>query len=142
MKSDMKSPLAESIELYLAHKHALGKQLAKVGPMLRWLDKYLVDQDVTDLRQISSDHIAAFVDSRPLRTPRSYNALIGGIQGMFDWMVVHEMLPESPLRCAKQRVPPSRRPFLFTQEHARQLFEAAEQLPSTARAQNREGPTR
>ena len=40
MKSSMKGPLAESIELYLAHKRALGKQLAKVGPMLRWLDGY------------------------------------------------------------------------------------------------------
>jgi hypothetical protein len=34
MKGAAKGPLAESIELYLAHKHSLGKQLTKVGPML------------------------------------------------------------------------------------------------------------
>ena len=34
MKSSTKGPLAGSIELYLAHKRSLGKQLAKVEPML------------------------------------------------------------------------------------------------------------
>jgi integrase len=56
---------------------------------------------------------------------------------MLDWMVVHEVLPESPLRCEARRVPPPRLPFLFTKEEARRLFEAAEQLPSNPRAQTR-----
>jgi hypothetical protein len=38
MKSPAKGPLADSIDLYLAHKHSLGKQLAEVGPMLHLLD--------------------------------------------------------------------------------------------------------
>jgi integrase len=137
VKTTIKGPLAESIELYLAHKHSLGKELAKVGPMLRWLDSYLAAQGVTELRQITAAHIDAFVASRPLHSPRSYNALVGGIRGMLDWMVVHEVLPESPLRCETRRVPPPRRPFLFTQDQARRLFEAAEQLPSNPRAQTR-----
>jgi hypothetical protein len=40
MNNATKGSLAESIELYLAHKHSLGKQLSKVGPMLHWLDSY------------------------------------------------------------------------------------------------------
>lgn len=137
MMGSMKGPLAESIELYLAHKRSLGKQLAKVGPMLRWLDGYLVGQGVTELQQITAAHIEAFVASRPRHTPRSYNVLLGGIRGMFDWMVVHEALPESPLRCKPRRVLPLPRPFLFTQEQARRLFEVAAQLPSNPRAQTR-----
>ena len=31
MKSETKGPLADGIELYLAHKRSLGKELAKVG---------------------------------------------------------------------------------------------------------------
>lgn len=53
MKSATKGPLADSIELYLAHKHSLGKQLTKVGPMLHLLDGYLLAQRVGELRQIS-----------------------------------------------------------------------------------------
>ena len=42
MKSSTKGPLADSIELYLAHKRSLGKELAKVEPMLRLLDGNLL----------------------------------------------------------------------------------------------------
>ena len=52
-------------------------------------------------------------------------------------MVVHEVLPESPLRCETRRVTPPRRPFLFNPDQARRLLEVAEQLPSNPRAQTR-----
>ena len=54
MKSKPKGPLGDGIELYLAHKRSLGKQLAKVGPMLHLLDGYLLTQGVAELRQIVS----------------------------------------------------------------------------------------
>jgi integrase len=52
-------------------------------------------------------------------------------------MVVHEVLPESPVRCESRRVTPPRRPFLFNLDQARRLLEVAEQLPSNPRAQTR-----
>ena len=64
MKSETKGPLADSIELYLAHKRSLGKQLAKVEPMLHLLDGNLLAQGVAELRQITAAHIDAFVASR------------------------------------------------------------------------------
>jgi integrase len=129
--------LADSIERYLAHKHSLGKQLAKVGPMLHLLDAYLLTQGFANPWQITAAQIEGFVSSRPRRSPRSYNGLIGAIRGLLDWMVVHELLPVSPLRCETRRVTPPRRPFLFNLDQARRLLEVAEQLPSTPRAQNR-----
>src|SRR5436853_4123022 len=53
MKSKPKGPLGDGIELYLAHKRSLGKQLAKGGPMLHLLDGYLLTQGVAELRQIT-----------------------------------------------------------------------------------------
>jgi site-specific recombinase XerD len=129
--------LADSIELYLAHKHSLGKQLAKVGPMLHLLDGYLLAQGVVELRQTTAAHIDAFVASRPRHSARSYNGLIGAVRGLLDWMVVHEVLPESPLRCETRRVTATRRPFLFGSDQARRLLQVAEQLPSNPRAQTR-----
>jgi integrase len=52
-------------------------------------------------------------------------------------MVVHELLPASPLRCETRRVPSPRPPFLFDSSQAVRLFEVAEQLPSTLGAPNR-----
>jgi site-specific recombinase XerD len=129
--------LADSIELYLGHKHALGKQLAKIGPMLYLLDGFLLAHGVVEVRQITPVHISGFVASRPRHSPRSYNGLIGALRGLFDWMVVHEILVESPLRCEIRRVTATRRPFLFGVEQARRLLEVAAQLPSNPRAQSR-----
>lgn len=132
-----KGPLAVGIEMYLAHKRSLGKRLDKVGPMLHLLDGYLLAQGVGELRQIMPTHIGDFVASRPRRSPRSYNGLIGALRGLFDWMVVHEVLPESPLQCELRRVAQARPPFLFNPDQARSLLEAAAQLPNTPRALNR-----
>jgi len=137
MKSSAKGPLADSIELYLAHKHSLGKHLAKVGPMLHLLDGYLLANGVVELRQITAVHIDAFVMSRSRQSARSHNGLIGAVRGLLDWMVVHEALPESPLRCQARRVTATRRPFLFDLDQARRLLQVAEQLPSNPRAQTR-----
>jgi integrase len=137
MKSRTKGPLAEDIERYLAHKHALGKQLDKVGPMLYLLDGYLITNGVVEIRQITPAHVNGFVGGRPRHSPRSYNGLIGALRGLFDWMVVHEVLPESPLRCEARRITTPRRPFLFDIVQARRLLEAAAKLPSSPRAQAR-----
>jgi integrase len=137
MKKPTKGPLADGIALYLAHKRSLGKELAKVEPMLHLLDGNLLTQGVAELRQITAAHIDAFVASRSRRSPRSYNGLIGAIRGLLDWMVVHEVLTESPLRCETRRVTSPRRPFLFNIDQARRLLEVAEQLPSNPRAQTR-----
>lgn len=132
-----KGPLAHSIDLYLAHKRALGKQLVNDAKMLRVLDGYLCAQGVAELCQITPAHLEDFVASRPRHSSRSYNVLIGGLRGLFDWLVVQETLPQSPLHCASRRVTPNRQPFLFNAEQARRLLEVAGQLPSNPRARAR-----
>jgi hypothetical protein len=76
MKSSVRGPLADSIDLYLAHKRSLGKQLVKVGQLLFLLDGYLVTEDVTELSQIASSHMEGFVATRPRHSSRSYNGLL------------------------------------------------------------------
>lgn len=137
MKNVAKGPLADSIDLYLAHKRSLGKRLLKVGPMLALLDAHLLRQGVVEIRMITPAHIDGFVASRPRKSPRSYNGLLGVLRGLFDWMVVHEAISQSPLRCEARRVTPALRPFLFNREQARRLLVVAGQLPSTPRAQAR-----
>jgi integrase len=105
--------------------------------MLYLLDRYLITQRVPEVGQITPAHIDGFVASRPRHCARSYNGLIGLLRGLFDWMVVHEVIPNSPLHCEPRRNTPARRPFLFNPEQVRQLLELARRLPSNPRAQNR-----
>src|SRR5579863_4166339 len=114
VKGTSKGPLAKSIERYLAHKRSLGKQLTKVGAMLQLLDGYLHSRGVMNERQIAAADLEAFIASRSRPSPRSYNGLVGGIRGLMDWMVVHEILPESPLQCEGRRLTPPAKPFLFS----------------------------
>ena len=137
MKTASKGPLAASIDLYLAHKSSLGKLLTKEGATLYLMDGYLIEQNVTDLSQITPTHVEQFVAARPRHSPRSYNLLVGALRRLFDWLVVHEVLPVSPLRCEPRRVTPGLRPFLFNPAQVRQLLHAAGQLPSNPRAQGR-----
>ena len=137
MKGILKGPLADSIERYLAHKRSLGKQLLKVGAMLHLLDGYLLSRGVTNERQIAAADLEAFIASRPRPSPRSYNGLVGAIRGLMDWMVVHEILPESPLHCESRRLTPPAKPFLFSPADARRLLDVASELPSNPRAQHR-----
>jgi site-specific recombinase XerD len=111
--------------------------LAKPGQMIYLLDGYLIARGVAELRELTPAHIDGFVASRPRHSARSYNELIGALKGLFDWMVIHEVLPESPVHCQRRRITCTRRPFLFDVGQARNLLEAASLLPSTPRAQAR-----
>lgn len=121
-------PLANSISLYLAHKRALGKRLEKTGPMLRLLDVHLVEQDVEEISQISQAHLEGFLSSRPRRSARSYNELLGMVRRFFDWLVKQEKCVISPLRCLPRRVSAARQPFLFSSDQVRSLLDLAQQL--------------
>jgi hypothetical protein len=52
-----KGPLAHTIDLYLAHKRALGKQLVNDAKMLRVLDGYLFAEGIAELFQITPAHL-------------------------------------------------------------------------------------
>lgn len=137
MKDVTRGPLAEAIDRYIAHKRSLGKQLVKTEPMLHMLDGYLPRRGITDADQITPSSLQEFVMSRPRHTPRSYNQLLGMIRRLFNWMVAHEVLYESPFRCKQRRAVATRRPFIFNPEQARNLLDAALQLPDNSRAQDR-----
>jgi len=131
------SPLAKSIEEFLAHKRALGKQLQKAGEMLHLLDSYLLKQGVTVLGQLTPAHLEAFLKSRPRHSARSYNVLLGTLRGFFNWLVDQEVIPMTPLRTLPKRITQGRKPFLFSADQARQLLEITRRLPINPRVQDR-----
>lgn len=135
-----RSPLADGIARFLAHKRALGRRYDTEEKQLRLFDRFLVRQALTSLEQLTPDLLNTFLAARPRGRPRSYNELLGVLRRLLDWLVSREILPQSPLETLPRRETAQRIPYLFDAAHARRLLELAGGLPDGPRARLR-GPT-
>jgi site-specific recombinase XerD len=135
-----KSLLAASIERFLVHKRALGRRYENEAKALRLLDRFLVHRGVARLEEITPELLEEFLASRPRGRPRSYNALLGVVRVLFDWLVTQGALADSPVRARPRRSTAHRIPYLFDAAHARRLLDVAGGLPDNSRAPLR-GPT-
>jgi site-specific recombinase XerD len=135
--NDFQSPLAEGIKAYLASKRALGKRFQTEEETLRLLDRYLIGLSLTNIVDITPAILEAFLASRSRSRPRSYNHLLGAVRRLFDWLVIQRVVPRSPLRIQARPAPAKCQPFIFNRGQARQLLDAAAQLPDTSRSTQR-----
>jgi len=135
-----RSPLAEGIERFLAYTRALGRRFDTEEKQLRLFDRFLVQQALTDLAEITPDLVAEFLAARPRPRPRSYNQLLGVLRRLFDWLVTQEILGQSPLRALPHRTTAQRLPYLFDATQARRLLDLAGRLPDRPCGRLR-GPT-
>lgn len=134
---DYQSPMGTYIRQYLAYKRALGRRFDNEEKALRLLDRYLSEENITHIEDIMPQQIEAFLASRPHKRARSYNHLLCVIRGMFNWLVLQEVMNHSPITVRSRRVTVQRVPFIFDSLQARRLLEIAIQLPDNPRAHNR-----
>jgi site-specific recombinase XerD len=130
------SSVADAISRYLAVKRSLGCRFGTEDRALRLLDRFLADQSVQRIADITADHLEAFLASRP-RTTASYNALLSIVRGLFEWMVDQQEIVASPLTARTRRKSTQRLPFLYDQATIRQLLELAAALPDNPRSRQR-----
>jgi integrase len=126
-----RSPLARGIELFLAHKRALGYHVRTTESGLRLLDRFLVEQHAEKIEAIMPAVIEAFLASRPRNAPHSFNQLLGIVTRLFDWLIARDLVSRSPMQAKPRRTTASRLPFLFDLPTARRLLDAAGALPDT-----------
>jgi site-specific recombinase XerD len=131
------SPLADGIVRFLAHKRALGRRFETEDKQLRLFDRFLVQQRLTRLDEITPAIITSFLAAHAWRRARSYNQLVGVLRRLFDWLVLHEILSCSPLQAVLRRVTAQRVPYLFDPATARRLLDVAAALPDRPRAVRR-----
>ncbi len=82
-----RSPLANHIVPFLATKRARGCRFVAEDRNLRLLDRFLVEQGVDTLNEITPDRIERFLASRPRPAAKGYNHLLGVVRRLFDWLV-------------------------------------------------------
>ena len=131
------SVLAEPIGAFLAHKRALGRRYSTEEKALRLLDHYLLDPQIGSIEAITRAVLASFLASRPRRSPRSFNHLLGSLRRLFEWMVTQGLVSACPLTTPARRTTAQRTPFIFNPEQARCLLQAAARLPSRPGAPDR-----
>lgn len=134
---DYKSLLSTWIRGYLSHKRALGRRFDNEEKTLRLLDRYLIEENIGHVLDITPRRIEVFLLSRRRKRARSYNNLLSVIRGLFDWLVLQEVIEYSPVYTRPRRVTAKRIPFLFDPLQARRLLELAAQLSDNPRALNR-----
>ncbi len=137
VKPESAGPLAAHIKSYLAHKRGLGNHFVSGEKTLRLLERYFLDHPLDDVSSISPPILDAFLASRPRRTSRSYNQLLGHVDCFFKWLVLHEVLASSPVRAVRRRKGAMRRPFLFDRDQGRRLIDATAGLLDTSRDEGR-----
>jgi site-specific recombinase XerD len=134
------SVLADPIEHYLATKRALGCKFASEDRALRLFDAWLVAHQLHTIDSITGPQIDAFLTSRQRPNARSYNALLGIVRRLFEWLVDQQVISTSPLQTDARRETGQGQPFLFDETMIRRLLEEAGRLPDNRRATLR-GPT-
>jgi len=136
----MTPSLATTVAGFLAHKRALGRKYRTEEATLRLLVAFCNQQGVTEMEELTSSLLDAFLASRPRARARSFNHLVGVLGCFLDWAVGQQLLEASPLVRTRRRETEQRVPFLFDVARARRLLEAAAALPGNPRATDR-GPT-
>ncbi|MGH9429656.1 MAG: tyrosine-type recombinase/integrase, partial [Terriglobia bacterium] len=134
---NFQSFLGESIGRFLAHKRALGCRFVVEENALRLFDRYLVEQHVGSLEEITPVLLDAFLASRPRKRARSYNHLLCTISRLFTWLVGQGLLERSPLQTRPKRETAPRKPFIFDRAAARTLLEVAADLKDNQGAKDR-----
>jgi integrase len=131
------SVLAEPITQYLALKRSMGCRFMTEDRTLRLLDRYIADQGLRHIADITPECLEAFLASRPRKVPRGYNGLLSAVRRLFEWMVDQQLIAVSPLRVRPRRESERRLPFLYDAETIRRILACAARLPDGTRCPQR-----
>lgn len=140
MQSKPEIPVTAAIQNFISGKRALGRKFQVEEEHLRLFERFTAQRGITSLDDVTPEDIDEFLLSRPRRTARSYNHLLGAVRRLFDWHLAQGTLDRSPVTAKPRREVARRIPFLFDVMHARQLLEAAGNLADGPNAPLR-GPT-
>jgi site-specific recombinase XerD len=107
---------------------------------LRLLDRYLTDQGVQHIEEVTAECLEAFLASRARTSATSHNNRLGIVRRLLEWMVDQQELATSPLTAQTRAHSARSLPYLYDPETIRRILDYAAELPDGTRAPQR-GPT-
>ena len=129
--------LATEMTTFLGHQRGLGKRFINEERALRLFDRYLVNEQIKTIAEITPVLVDAFLASRPRSRPRSYNHLLSVVGRLFKWLVRQQHLSQSPVQSRPRRATATQMMFLFDRAQTQQLLKLAAELPDNNNGRNR-----
>jgi len=133
--------LRDAIDRFISHKRALNRRFLTEEQHLQLFARVLAERGVTELHDVTTEVVHAFVLERPRHRPRSFNHLIGLLQRLFAFLQRQDLMMVSPLTLRPRRVTHNRIPFIFDREDARRLLRVAAALPDNSGRRDAAPPT-
>ena len=122
------SILSEEFDNYINFKRALARKFESEEYALRLFDRYLFENNIIRIKQITPSLINAFLRSRPRPRPRSYNHLLGVIRCLFEWLVSHGRIHHSPVKAYPKKTTSQWRQYILNPYQVAQLIQQASHL--------------
>ena len=101
----MTETIESAVTGFLEHKRAIGRKYHSEEAELRLLVRFARDHGADRLDRLTPALVDDFLASRPRSRPRSFNHLLGAVNGLLQWAVTGELIQAS----AGADPPPARR---------------------------------
>lgn len=130
-------PFSDDMTAFLKYKRQLRRRYVTEEFDLRLFGRYLNERRITEKQHVTNIVVEAFLNSRPRKTARSFNSLLGTLRRFFAWLVMQEIISHSPVCVLPKRRGIARRPFILNRAQAELLLNAAAKLRTTRHAPRR-----
>ena len=132
-----KSLIGVHINKFIKYKQALGCKYNTEENVLYLFDQYLIGTKIQLISELSSELVNQFITERPRNRPRSYNHLLGVVRRFLNWLVLQGAIKDTLLLVPNKRITSQRIPFIFNDDAAQKLINAAVLLPDKSHAMHR-----
>lgn len=113
----------ELIQQYICYRQSLGIKFKSGKDILMNFQRYLGDK--TDLKYLTEDLCSAYLKYPGGDITYLWFYKYSTLNGLFQWAVTREYIPESPLPKDKPKEPEHLRPYIYSDDELKRLFDSA-----------------
>ena len=99
----MTETIESAVTGFLEHKRAIGRKYHSEEAELRLLVRFARDHGADRLDRLTPALVDDFLASRPRSRPRSFNHLLGAVNGLLQWAVTGELIQAWPAQTRRRR---------------------------------------
>lgn len=122
------TPLWREFHRFIVLRRAEGLTYGTEYRNIRLLADHLHAQAIQDVRDVTKEALDSFFENRGHRKPGSFNGLLSTVRCLFEWLVLQDAIPTSPLKVEPRRVEGRRTPVIFMDDELKAMLAHAGQL--------------
>ena len=123
------SPLADVIATFVAQKRALGYKYQSEEALLRGIDRFLAEQNITELA-LPRDLVDRLIGRREHQRPRTHATRVGVVRQLAGFMLDRGLPAYVPPTGMTRKIQLDFTPYIFSRKAIARLLQAADHLPA------------